>query len=268
MRILIWVLRVTVALDCLGIAATERAVGTPIFSLLWNQPETGGFGWSEESAAAAERAVAWTMLCVAPLVLVRRAWPLLPLVAIWQLALALAAAWMEDAPFAEWSLFTRAVRIFAPLALMALEVPSARPEQAERIRKWAVWLLRGAAATTFVAHGWQAIALHPWFVDYLIAAGQLFGLELSQRAAEVTLRVIGVVDMVVALLLVTRRWRSVAFYMAAWGALTALVRMVHSGPDAYYDVLVRASNCGVPLAIACYWHWSTMPREHPPTGNS
>jgi hypothetical protein len=253
LRLSVWTLRTAVALDCLGIAAAARATELSLVSLLSSPPAAGGLGWSEPLALGVERGAAIALLCLAPLVFVRRLWPVLGAIAIWQLILALAATRMEIAPFAEWSLLARAVRIFAPVSLLLLSAPAAEAQAAKRHERAALWLLRAAAAVTFVAYGWQALRLNSQFVDYLVAAVARCGFIFSLSAAEALLRVIGAVDIVLAILLLTRDWQNVALAMALWGAVTALAPVILSGPSAYPEVLSRATNCGVPLAIALYW---------------
>jgi hypothetical protein len=59
----------------------------------------------------------------------------------------------------------------------------------------------------------------------------------------------------VAILIVVRRWPAVAYYMALWGAVTAVSRVVQAGVPAYAEALLRASHVGLPLAVAVYWQF-------------
>jgi hypothetical protein len=249
-----WCLRATVALQCLGAAKFALGAGGQVFELLWDAPDVGGFGLSEATSLAVAHTAGWLLIVAAGLTLLRPCWPVLLPVALWQLLLAGAHTWLGGGFWAEVSLPAHATRILAPLALAIVDPWPARAPLSPARWEAGVWLLRGAAALTFVAHGLEAWNLNPVFLDYLIiAAERLLDFDLSQDAAETILRAIAAVDIAAALLLVARRWRAVAYYMAAWGAITALSRIVHGGLAAYPQTLIRAANAGVPLAVGLYW---------------
>jgi hypothetical protein len=118
----------------------------------------------------------------------------------------------------------------------------------------AVPILRIAASLTFIGHGIQALTLQPIFVAYLQHTGGLVALHVSDGAAATMLRVIGTVDLVVALALLGRGPRPLtAGYMSVWGTITALARMVYAGPAGLGETLIRAANAGAPLALWLGW---------------
>jgi len=152
-----------------------------------------------------------------------------------------------------------ATRIVAPLALMLLDPWSQPNGLSISARRWAEWLMRYAIAATFCAHGWEAFRHHPQFIDFLISAAKsLDAYELSESAARELLSLIAVLDLAASAAIVMRRWRFVAIYMAVWGAITACSRTVEAGWPAYFEVLVRAANAGLPLTLAIYW-WRALP---------
>jgi hypothetical protein len=117
-----------------------------------------------------------------------------------------------------------------------------------------VWLLRIGISLTFLTHGIEALLNHPKFVDFLLASSdRLLGWPLQERAAQLLLRWIGGVDIMVAVAILCFRWRAVAFWMAFWGLITAFARVVEADWNSYDKVLVRAAHAGVPLAIGLYW---------------
>jgi len=257
-RAVLWALRVSVALECLGLAREAISIGTPVFGFLWNEPTAGGLGWSEPLALTVQQTAGWCLAIAALFALVRPCWPVLVPVALWQLALALSKTWLGGEHFSEISLLSGSTRIVAPLALMLLDPWPRRGDLSQNKLSGSFWLLRLVVAATFVGHGYEALRLHPEFVDYiLVAARTLFGWSMSQRTAEVILRIIGTVDVVVAALLVAFRWPAVAYYMAFWGLVTALARIVCAGEGGFsgaiHRTLVRMPHSGAPLAIALYW---------------
>ena len=117
------------------------------------------------------------------------------------------------------------------------------------------WMLRLATAATFIVHGVEAIRLNPAFIDLLIgSAGNLLWMSLSESTATILLYAIGIIDIVLAILLLCTRWRWIPWYLALWGFITACSRITAAGliglASAYPETLIRVANGGVPLAIA------------------
>lgn len=261
-----WCLRLAVAVQCVGEARLALTVGTPVFSLLWGSADVGGFGLSESLALSVEHTAAWLLIAAAALTLWRPCWPVLVPVAFWFLLDAGSSTWIGGSFLSSLSVPAHATRIVAPLALALIALWPSRPELPRWRLDSGLWLLRLAAAATFIAHGYEAVQLHPLFVDYLIAAAAtFFSYDLAQPTAELLLRGIGIIDFILAALLVTTRWRAVAYYMAFWGVVTALSRIVYGGWNDAPQAFVRAANAGVPLALAVYWTLSHRMIPHAST---
>ncbi len=232
-------LALVVLLQAAGLALSTAREGTSLGSLMFV-----GLGWSEPLSLALERA--GTLIAVVGCllaVLVRR--PTLRLVAAsvasaWCLALALGEWKVAGAPYSEVALPAHATRIAAPLLLALWNRRTAM-----------LWVLRLSIALTFAIHGMEALGLHPRFIDYILYADQrLFGLGLEQEGAELLLRLIGIQDVVLALLVLTGRdFRRVLGWMALWGAITALSRFVQGGQGALHQTLIRTANAGLPLVL-------------------
>ena len=247
--------------------------GTPINAYLFNQIEVGGLNLTERTAEMVDFTAAYCMLAAAAFTLLRPCWPVLVPVAAWQLAVALAdchlggkqsfgvALSVSAVEYARYlELPAHAARYVCPLALALLRPwPSNSSPPGTRITG-VIWGLRLSASLMFLAHGVESLLLHPAFVDYLLVAAQrLLGWEMAQETAEILLRIIGAVDIAVAIALLGWRWRAVAFWMAFWGAVTAFARIVHGGWGSYDETLVRAAHAGVPLAVGLYWWLSSKP---------
>lgn len=253
----LWVLRVTLLLQALGVSAALLFAAmeqeSDIYGLLYFD-----WAWSERTAQQVEDYGTIGYLIAAALVVVASripgnpaCWqaPLLAYVFFWQLLVAVTATARGGQFMSELILPEQMVRYACPLALITL-LPwngseSLAPRRCERSR----WLLRVAAATTFAAHGIKATCLAPSFVNLIMGTFP----SLSEDTAGHALRIIGLIDIALAVLILSTRWQTVAWYMAAWGLITALSRMTALGLAAYPDVLYRAANCGVPLAIALSW---------------
>lgn len=232
-------LAAVVLLQAAGLVLSTLREGTSVGSWLFLV-----LRWPERSSIVFEQAAMAGVAAASFLaVLTRRAGTRLALAALvsgWFTALALGEWRMGGAPFTSLSLVAHAARIVPPLLLALWQRPGATR-----------WILRGAIAATFGAHGYEALQLHPGFVDYLLAADlYLFNFGLEQSTAELLLRVIGAVDLLVAVLVLTGRdLRSVLIWAAAWGIVTALSRVVQGGEGALHQTLIRAANGGLPLVL-------------------
>lgn len=186
-------------------------------------------------------------------------------IASWMLAIAVTQM-VRGGAFVEYALGEHAVRFAVPLALALLLAPATGWISGERLRQTSMGLLTLATAATFIVHGYKAICLYGQFTDLiLLSSARWTSLQLTQSTAEGALWVIGVVDVVVALLLIGTRWRMIAAYMALWGLITACSRMTAMGAGAWPEVLIRSANWGAPLALLLYHrNRSSQPRMPSP----
>jgi len=198
-------------------------------------------------------------------------WQGLPLVVILvgEVLLVTAAWHRDDALLASWSpweshpqisipliLFGRASRILLPLILLLWTWPSSAQGKAlgGHVTS-AVWLMRFAVSATFLAHGIECLLLSAEFVDYLLAAAHnLIGWDADESTMHVVLRVIGLIDLLIALLVLSTRWRWVPLYMACWALVAAFSRIVEYGWMSHFDVTVRSANYCIPLALCLYYY--------------
>lgn len=272
-------LRVAVALQAIGVGLQRLGLGgmwedeSPVFSLLLYD-----WQWNEEVAQRIDDVGAWLYFaCGLALFLLpsmgavmrrllgrTKVWmpvwtwqiPLCLIVAAWQIVMTV-VAWHRGGFFmSEWELAGESARIALPLALLLLSPGLATADVSTRRVTVCMWILRVAACLTFLAHGLKSYFLNPAFVDYLLSAAGRISWEVSQSAAESVLRIIGCWDIMLATLILLRRWRWVAFYMAGWALIAALARVVQAGFDAHYEVLVRAGNYCVPLILGLSWQIS------------
>ncbi len=200
--------------------------------------------WGEPASILIERALSVVAVAGGLLAIFARnsavRWAGAGITSTWFAALAIAEWVNGGAPFTDLAFAAHATRIAAPLLVVAWE-------RTEVTR----WLLRVSIAVTFLIHGYEALNLHPQFVDYLLAADrQMFGLGLEQSGAEVLLRMIGVSDVVLAGLVLTGRdFRPVLAWMTFWGVVTAASRVVQGGAPALHHTLIRAANGGLPFVL-------------------
>lgn len=254
-------LTVAMLFTCAGVAtATFRGDGTSINSFLFL-----ALGLSHEAAASVERLVLGAVLAAAIIGAIRPSWAALLPVAGYLLAESVAGWHQGGYHFSEWSPLARAPTYIVPLSLACLAGSRAQTIRArERRRQAAMWALRLAASAVFLAHGLEALKLHPRFIDLILTSGyNLFGVRMSETAASALLRIIGVVDIAVAVAVVIRPWRVLLGWMAFWAGLAAVSRMTSFGWGAYPDLLVRAVYILAPLAL-----WALLRDNKPPSARA
>lgn len=119
------------------------------------------------------------------------------------------------------------------------------------------WGLRIAVAGEFVGHGIFATGFFPNLAHgksiYFIAQKaqwvgwiQKFGISDAALAAKILLA-IGLVDLLLALIVLIRPIRPLLLWMALWGLWTALVRPLVGEP--FWDFVERWANWGSPVAL-------------------
>lgn len=242
-----WTLRVAVGLATLAAAWVCWVQYSELNSLLFTI-----LGTTELLAHRVDRVSAVLLALCALLLALKRSAPAAVLIATWFAVEAVAMVVLKGRPFPELAPAAHATRFLAPLA--ALAIHKGRIALGERTLRWAI-------ALTFTAHGVEAIAQIPAFLDLLLLSARRFGISLTEAGAGVALMVIGWLDLVVAVLVVLRRSRFVAGYMAAWGAVTLGARVAASGLDQVLESIVRLPNAAVPAALFLLWSARDRVRE-------
>jgi hypothetical protein len=253
-----WLLRLAILAHALGVAvAIFTRSGSVLGDIALMNYDVGHatiFFW--------ERLVA-SLLLVAALSLL--AFPTVVALVVIGAIIALEACAAQRAggfPFAEYTPLAMALRYLTPLALVPLVV-------AERIAapgRWramtASWILRVAVAIVFCIHGLEAIWLHPGFIDLIIgSARNALNLAVSETTAAQMLRVIGIVDLVVAILILVHPWKPLLGWICFWGLITALARPLAHGLGAYPEVLLRSSHILAAIAIGCLVYGPERPTD-------
>jgi hypothetical protein len=247
-------LRLCVALQCVAEARSAWITGSEVNGWLFMRA-----GLPESAAILTDQVAAVLLVAVAASALFRPMRPLLFLGAAWLAAIALAIWSNPGTTVDSLAPLAHAVRVAAPLGL-ALLLPKPRglfhqrPPQASV----GVWILLLGAAATFTAHGMEALEHYGRFVDLIIgSADRWIGWDVSQAQAETALTIIGVHDILLAALLLMRRWRWIAGWMALWGFATALSRVSAMGGDSWHQAAARMANGAVPLALFLAW-WQVV----------
>lgn len=247
--------RWSVLLLGLGTVWMHWVADSPLFSVLWLDCDL-----AESSALAIDRSLTGLFgLAALAVAISARAVP--AVLASLLLVLWTGVAMHSTERLWAWMPAARSTRIVAPLVVWWL---------ATRRLRAAEWGLRIGAAGTFLAHGVEALALEPKFQDLVFAASRCLGTEADPDLVDFTLRIIGGADVLLALAILVVGLRGpslpsllVAGYMAFWGLVTALSRVVQFEWGGVPAALIRAPNAAVPAALVALW-WSRSARESPP----
>jgi len=112
----------------------------------------------------------------------------------------------------------------------------------------AQWVLRIAVAGEFLGHSVFALQGKAQWVNWI---SQLTG--ASPESSLQLLFLIGLLDILVALIVLLKPIRIVLLWAALWGAWTALVRPLVGEP--IWDFVERSANWGAPLALLLLRGW-------------
>lgn len=238
-----WIARVALALTLVGLPARVLFSGGRVFDALYTE-----LRWCDEATAlGVDRAVLVAMLISALAVLSPRPRLGLVLGGI-GLTLTMIATMLVELRWQSLVPIEQALRWTVPWILLLWLDQRGRPIP-DRTDA-AIECLRIAVAATFVGHGVEALARNPHFVDLIFSfAKAAGGLRPDLAVAETLLRIIGGIDLVVALLVVTTRSIPVAAWMAFWGLATAFARVIHTGSSAWPEVALRSVHFGIPVAL-------------------
>jgi len=106
------------------------------------------------------------------------------------------------------------------------------------------WVLRLGIAGTFIGHGCLAINANPAWIPLITTVG------FSANMAINLLPVIGILDIIIALLVLVKPYKPVLYWVVFWTFITALSR-VFAG-QGILEFIERFSNIACPLALLLY----------------
>ncbi len=104
------------------------------------------------------------------------------------------------------------------------------------------WILRIAVAGEFIGHGVLALQGKTAWVNWIMEL-----LAVTEPMAQQLLFLIGVFDIIVAVIVLLKPIRVVLLWAAIWGFWTALLRPIVG--ESVWDFIERWANWGAPLAL-------------------
>lgn len=108
--------------------------------------------------------------------------------------------------------------------------------------KKVMWILRIAVAGEFLGHGILGINGKESWISW---TQQLLGVDIGTATTLIFL--VGIMDVVLAFLVLVRPVRPFVLWMAIWGLWTALLRPIVG--ESFWDFIERWPNWGAPLAL-------------------
>ncbi|KAA3657504.1 MAG: hypothetical protein DWQ10_13170 [Calditrichaeota bacterium] len=109
------------------------------------------------------------------------------------------------------------------------------------------WILRIGVFGTFLGHGVYALYVRADWIIFLTTVG------FSQEMAANLMPVIGIIDIVIALLALIKPMRIVFIYAFIWALATAIMRPVIGMP--IWEFVERSANWAVPLSLVFMFGW-------------
>lgn len=116
------------------------------------------------------------------------------------------------------------------------------------------WILRIAVVGEFVGHGVFALQGKKQWVGWIAHL-----LQTNNELATQLLFLIGLLDLLVALIILFKPVRAVLLWATFWGFWTALLRPIVGEP--IWDFIERWANWGGPLALLFLRGWPTTARD-------
>ncbi|MFT6069787.1 MAG: hypothetical protein ACJAT2_001700 [Bacteriovoracaceae bacterium] len=199
---------------------------------------------SDSFATAFDMVSSFVLLGSFALFMVTKRASLLLIPTLYALALPICQIILHSSFAYEYALLSNGARIGLPLVLYLFY----KGEQVWSIEKR--FIIRFAIAMTFIGHGIEALIEHPKFIDFLIESSAIFlGYDLTEGTAIQILALIGAADIVFAIsgLIKPRAW--IYTWMATWGLVTAVCRLVYFQWDGVFPMLLRSAHWALPALV-------------------
>lgn len=248
-------LRIFVALECWG-AAASRLVSGEVSDLCRYLVRDHAIPAS--IAGSLDNSLAWCLILAGFVTLVRPAWPLLLVVALFMVLQPIALLLLGNSFPSRLAAVRDVVQVAAPLALLLVDFwPPAPPFVYSRFQA-AMGVLRFGAAATFVGWGlqllWSAVQHTGPYAQSLASGLARLGLgTLSAEQKLFALGVLGAVYFSLGMGLAVGRFRPYALFAALVGLGGAALPTIAEGTRGYPDTLLHLVDGGAPLALLVCW---------------
>jgi len=118
------------------------------------------------------------------------------------------------------------------------------------LNRWFTVAIQFSIFLIFVAHGVGCFLKNGIYVDYIIGFVRDYTpFSIKQGDAEALLNVIGIIDILVAVLVLIKPFKYLLYWLIFWGFLTSLLRIVDASILNYVEFLMRVPHFGLPLVL-------------------
>ncbi|MBI2036863.1 MAG: hypothetical protein HYT14_00685 [Candidatus Liptonbacteria bacterium] len=122
------------------------------------------------------------------------------------------------------------------------------------------WVLRIAVSGSFFGHGVFALQGKEKWVQWMMNFGAYFG-GWSQELATQLLFSVGVMDVLIAFIVLVKPVRGVLLWATVWAFWTAAMRPLPFIDEPIWDFIERFANWGAPLALLFVLGWPKTLRD-------
>jgi hypothetical protein len=204
-------------------------------------------GWSETDAYWTEKSIAIFLILLAVWLFIKPVILNTFLLMVFLIINAIIVYENAGRHFYELSFLSAMAKWVLPLLYLSVYLNLKKPDSGF-VPKWLFFLTRFSLFLIFFVHGLGCLWTHPGYIDYIIGTLATFsGSFMKQSIAENILIFIGVVDVIIAILVLIRPWRNVLIWMVVWGLLTSFLRIVDAGIFNYTEFLIRVPHFTLPL---------------------
>lgn len=201
-------------------------------------------GFNDVLATMFERAILSTMLMLAPLIWLHKTRPVLLFFFIIFFVDSFFSSIVYSDPIHALNWIGAGIRWGLPLALFFIGRTHLRFSHRGLV------VLKLTLFLTFIGHGEKCLEGHPLFIDYILYFfNEFLSFNISESQALAICRLIGLVDVIAAAIGLVTRFKFVFYYLAFWGAATAIYRIIYLGTGGVDAFLVRSAHFLVPIYL-------------------
>ena len=124
-----------------------------------------------------------------------------------------------------------------------------------KFSSWFLFAIQLSVFLIFMSHGMGCFSKNPLYIDYILGFfGDYTSLSVKQNQAEQMLDIIGIIDVIVAVLVLIKPFKVLIYWLMFWGFLTSLLRIVDASILNYIEFLMRVPHFGLPIVMLIIWN--------------
>jgi len=198
--------------------------------------------WVEKSIAIL------LLLCLVALFFKATYKPALWVITVFLVGYALLSYFNGGKAFIELSLLSAISKWWLPT--LTLYAMSCYYKRQVSLSRWFVFAIQLSIFIIFMAHGIGCFLENGLYTDYILGFVRDYTtFSIKQQQAEQLLTLIGIIDVTVAVLVLSKPFKALIYWVIFWGFLTSLLRIVDASILNYDEFLMRVPHFGLPLVL-------------------